>query len=217
MDVLSAIKERKSIRAYSNQAVPRALIEEIITYAGMAPSAINLQPWEFVATYGEEKDRLVRRLKKTHAERRISCGPGTSKPLPEKFSRRSREALAVMAPAIAREGVPFNQFIEDGSCSFYGAPIAILVTIDRVFPPIRYLDVGLAVSYLLLAAHAKGLSTCPIGLITAYADEIAESLNISPAKEVILAVALGYRNENSPVNDFKTGRDALAEIRTWYE
>ena len=217
MDVLEAMKERKSIRAYSDRTVARKLIEEIITYAGTAPSAINLQPWEFVVTYGEEKDRLVRRLKKAHAERQIACGPGTSKPLPKKFSRRSKEALAVMAPAVAREGTPFNQFIEEGSCSFYGAPIVILVTIDRVFPPIRYLDVGLAVSYLLLAAHAKGLSTCPIGLVTAYGDEIAETLDISKEKEIVLAVALGYPDDDSPVNEFKTTRDSLAGIRTWYE
>ena len=217
MDLLKAMKERKSVRAYANRTVSRKLIEEIITCAGMAPSAINLQPWEFVVTYGEEKDRLVRRLKKAHAERQIPCGPGTSKPLPKKFSRRSKEALAVMEPAIAREGMPFNRFIEEGSCSFYGAPIVILVTIDRVFPPIRYLDVGLAVSYLLLAAHAKGLSTCPIGLVTAYGDEIAESLNISMEKEVILAVAVGYGDDHAPVNEFKTTRDPLAGIRTWYE
>lgn len=217
MDVLKAITERKSIRAYSSKAVPRKLVEEIITCAGMAPSAINLQPWEFVVTYGEEKDRLVRRLQRAHAERQISCGPGTSRPLPKKFSRRSKEALAVMEPAIVRDGTSFNQFIEEGSCSFYGAPLVILVAIDRVFPPIRYLDVGLAVAYLLLAAHAKGLSTCPIGLVTAYGDEIAESLNISKEKEIVLAVALGYRDEHAAVNEFKTPRDPLAEIRTWYE
>jgi len=217
MDVRKAMEERKSIRAYSSKAVPRKLVEEIITYAGRAPSAINLQPWEFVVTYGEEKDRLVRRLQKAHAERKISCGPGTSRPLPKKFSRRSKEALAVMEPAIVREGTSFNQFIEEGSCSFYGAPIVIMVAIDRVFPPIRYLDVGLAVAYLLLAAHAEGLSTCPIGLVTAYGDEIAECLDISKEKEIVLAVALGYRDERAPVNAFKTARDALADIRTWYE
>lgn len=69
------------------------------------------------------------------------------------------------------------QFIEEGSCSFYRAPIVIIVMIDKVFPKIRYLDIGLCVSYLLLAAHAKGLATCPIGLINAYSDDIADGLN----------------------------------------
>ena len=217
MDVLTVIKARKSVRAFSDQPVPRALIEEILTYTGMAPSAINIQPWEFVVTYGEEKERLIKRLKRAHSERNVSCGPGTARPLPERFSRRSRAALDVMEPLIAKTGMPFNRFIEEGSCSFFGAPIAIIVTIDRVFPPIRYLDIGLSVSYLLLAAHTKGLSTCPIGLITAYADEIAEVLSIPSEKEIVLAIALGYQDEGSPVNHFKTGREALAKIRSWYE
>lgn len=217
MDVFETMRQRRSVRAYLDKPVSRAQIEEVFTYAGLAPSAINLQPWEFVVTYGDEKDRLVRRLKKVHAERSVSCGPGTSRPLPEAFAERTRRALRVMEPKIAQSGLPFNRFIEEGSCSFYGAPIAIVVAIDKVFPPIRYLDVGLSVSYLLLAAHAVGLATCPVGLITAYADEIADVLGISSEKEIVLGVAMGYADETSPVNDFKTDREAVSEILTWYE
>ena len=111
----------------------------------------------------------------------------------------------------------FNRFIEEGSCSFYGAPIAIIVTINKLFPQLRYLDVGLSISYLLLAAEAKGLATCPIGLVTAYADEIADTLNISKERDIILAVALGYADETSPVNLCKTEREPLAEVSAWYE
>jgi len=217
MDIFSAMKERRSVRAYQEKPVSRKDIEAVIASAGLAPSAINLQPWEFIVTYGEEKDRLAHRLKKAHRERQVSCGPGTAKPLPHKYSSRSRKALAAMEPGVSRTGLSFNRFIEDGSCSFYGAPIAIIVTIDRIFPAIRYLDVGLAVSYLLLAAQAKGLSTCPIGLIVAYADEIADVLTLSPEKEILLGIAMGYADETAPANDFKTGREELSEILRWYE
>jgi len=217
MDVLTAMRQRSSVRAYLDKPVSRVTVEAVFEYAGLAPSAINLQPWEFVVTYGDEKDRLVRRLQKTHAERNVSCGPGTSEPLPDIFAERSRRALKVMEPKIAQPGMPFNRFIEDGSCSFYGAPIAIIVTIDRVFPLIRYLDVGLSVSYLLLAAHAKGLATCPIGLITAYADDIADVLSISSQKEILLGIAMGYADEASSANDFKTEREPISEILNWYE
>lgn len=217
MDIFSAMKERRSIRAYCDKPVSREDIESVIATAGLAPSAINLQPWEFIVSYGEEKERLVRRLRKAHAERKVSCGPGTAKPLPQKYTKRSRKALAVMEPKILQTGMSFNRFIEEGSCSFYGAPIAIIVTINRVFPSIRYLDVGMSVSYLLLAAHAKGLSTCPIGLIVAYADDIADVLNISSENEILLGISLGYADESAPVNDFKTGREELSEILGWYE
>jgi nitroreductase len=217
MNVFSAMTDRQSARAYLPKPVSRADIEDILKYAGMAPSAINLQPWEYVIVYGEEKDRLVRHLKRTHAERNVSCGPGTKNPLPEIFRARSRGASQAMAPKVAEMGLEFNRFVEEGSCSFYGAPIAIIVAIDRLFPKIRYLDVGLSVSYLLLAAQAKGLATCPIGLVTAYGDEIAEALDIPNNKEILLGIALGYADPQSPINCFKTERENLDAFRSWYE
>jgi len=217
MDILKAMQQRKSVRAYLAKEVSRRDIEEILTCASLAPSAINLQPWEFIITYGEEKDRLVRQLIKAKSERLVKCGPGTDKPLPGKISRRASEAMAVMEPKISDLGLTFNQFIEEGSCSFYGAPVAIIVAIDKLFPVVRYLDVGLAVSYLLLAAQAKGLSTCPIGLITAYNENIAQVLNIPEEKEILLGISMGYADESSPVNAFRTRRVDLKEIVTWYE
>ncbi len=217
MDVFSAMTDRRSARAYLAKPVSRADIEEIFQYAGMAPSAINLQPWEYIIVYGTEKDRLVRRLKRAHAERKITCGPGTASPLPEIFRNRSRRASRAMQPKVSELGLEINQFVEEGSCSFYGAPVAIMVTIDRLFPKLRYLDVGLSVSYLLLAAQAKGLATCPIGLISAYGDEIAEVIDVSEQKEIVLGIALGYADPESPVNNFKTDRESPDEIRFWYE
>lgn len=217
MDILNTMQQRKSSRAYLAKEVSRRDIEDILACASWAPSAINLQPWEFIITYGEEKDRLVRKLNKARSERMVKCGPGTEKPLPGKFSRRASEAMAVMEPEISTLGLTFNRFIEEGSCSFYGAPVAIIVAIDKLFPVLRYLDVGLAVSYLLLAAQAKGLATCPIGLITAYKEDISQALNISEEKEILLGIALGYADESSPANAFRTGRVNLQEIVTWYE
>ncbi len=199
MDVFSAMTDRRSARAYLNRPVSRADIEDILKYAGKAPSAINLQPWEYVIVYGEEKDRLVKRLQKAHAERGIPCGPGTQKPLPDILKNRSRRASRVMAPKIAEMGLEFNQFI------------------DRLFPKLRYLDVGLSVSYLLLAAQAHGLATCPIGLISSYGAEAAQILDISEDKEIVLGIALGYADNESPINNFRTDRENLDNIRFWYE
>lgn len=217
MNLQQLMAQRKSARKYLDKPVSRADIEDLFKSAGSAPSAINLQPWEYVVTYGEEKDRLIRRLKKTHAMKAVPCGPGTSEPLPENIANRSRNALNVMKPQIEKLNLPFNQFIEEGSCSFYGAPVAVIVLMDKIFPKLRYLDVGLSVSYFLLAAEEKGLSTCPIGLITDYGEEIKEVLNIPEGKEVLLAIALGYADDTAPENNFKLDREPLKEILTWYE
>ncbi len=217
MNIQQLMDQRKSIRRYLDKPVARMDIEDIIASAGMAPSAINLQPWEYVVTYGEEKDRLVRNLKKTHAIQNVSCGPGTEKPLSPRFASRSRQAVKAMKPQVAKVDPDFNHFIEQGSCSFYGAPVAVIVCMDKIFPAIRYLDVGLSVSYLLLAAEQKGLATCPIGLITEYGDQIKDSLNIDDGKEVLLGIALGYADETAPENDMKPQREPVDEILDWYE
>lgn len=217
MDLFTAMQQRQSSRTFLDHPVARKDIEEIFEYAGLAPSAINMQPWEYVVTYGEEKDRLVRRLLKARKERQVSCGPGAAEPLPEEYIDRSRKAAQLMKPAVEQLGVPFNDFVEEGSCSFYGAPIAIIVIMDRRFPSVRCLDVGLSVSYLLLAAEAKGLATCPIGLITAYGAEIADVLSIPEEKEVLLGIALGYADNAAPLNRFRTDRVETRDILRWYE
>ncbi len=217
MKLQQLMNNRKSARRYLDTPVKRSDIEDIIKSAGAAPSAINLQPWEYVVTYGEEKDRLVQRINKVHAIKNVSCGPGTNKPLPDKFAIRSKKAVKVMKPQVAKLDMDFNQFIEQGSCSFYGAPIAIIVLMDKLFPKIRYVDVGLSVSYLFLAAQQKGLSTCPIGLITEYGEDIKEALNIGQDKEVLMGIALGYADETAPENDMKPEREPVSEILTWYE
>jgi len=217
MDLFNSMRERKSMRAFLDTPVSREDVEEIIGYGGMAPSAINLQPWEYIVTYGEEKDRLIRRIQQIHSERKVKSGPGTSKPLHAKYADRGRGAMKDLETATGKTGIEFNRFVEEGSCTFYGAPVVIMVTMDRIFPKIRYIDVGLSLSYIFLAAHSKGLSTCPVGLITAYSDDIADVLNIPDNKEILLAIALGYGDKSSPVNNFKSSRENLSEILRWYE
>ncbi len=211
------MKQRKSIRKFLDKPVPRTDMEDLIRSAGSAPSALNLQPWEYVVACGEKKNWLVSCIKKAHKTKKASCGPGTSAPLPQSIMNRNQKALTVLKPLVEKSNVPFKQFIEDGSCSLYGAPVAIIVLMDKIFPNLRYLDVGLSVSYLLLAAEKKGLSTCPISFITEYGEEVKDALNISDGKEVLMAIALGYADETAPENNYKSDRAPLNEILTWHE
>ena len=76
MDLFAAIQERRSTRAFRPDPIPRELIEKILRVTICAPSAINLQPWEFTVVAGEERERLSRRLIKAYKEKQISCAPG---------------------------------------------------------------------------------------------------------------------------------------------
>jgi nitroreductase len=217
MDLLKAIQERKSIRAFKPDPVPRERIEEILRLAIHAPSAINLQPWEFTVVVGEERERLSRRLIKAYREKQISCGPGAVKPLPKTFGKRGAITLEVMNPFFKEMGVPSDQFINEGSCNFYGAPVAVLICLDDSFSTARLVDIGAVLGYFVLAAHEVGLATCPIGLIAAYEDDIKEVLNIPENKHVVIGIALGYPDANSPINRFKSFRDDLSRFVRWIE
>lgn len=217
MDLIKGIQERKSIRAFKPDPIPKGKIEAVLNLAIHAPSAINLQPWEFIVLTGEEKERLSRRLVKAYGEKKISCGPGAVKPLPKTFGKRGAKTLGAMNPFFKEMGVQSDQFINEGSCNFYEAPVAIIICLDDAFSKARLVDIGAVLGYLVLAAHELGLGTCPIGLITAYEDEIKDLLNIPENKNVVIGVALGYPDWESPINRFKSFREDLDKFIKWIE
>jgi nitroreductase len=216
MDVLQAIEERRSTRAFLDDPVERKTIETLLSLATRAPSAINLQPWEFVVVSGIEKKRLSNLLVKRMKERKISCGPGAKKPLPEHFVERQRGLLRNILPHLPSDA-NFELFINEGSCNFYGAPTAIILTLDSAFSSARLTDIGIVVGYLVLAAHAMGLATCPIGLIAAFDDEIKEELNIPEQKQVVIGIGIGYRDDASPINKARSERVPISDVVKWRE
>src|SRR4030042_5050050 len=115
MDLLKVIKERKSIRAFKPDPVPREKIEEVLSLTIHAPSAINLQPWEFIVLTGEEKERLSRRLIKAYREKQIACSPGNVKPLPKAYGKRDAKTLELMNPFFEEMGIDSDQYINEGS------------------------------------------------------------------------------------------------------
>lgn len=217
MDLREAIESRRSIRAFKPDPVSRETIEQILNLVIKAPSAINLQPWEFIVIMGEEKERLSRKLLKSYREKQISCSPGNVKPLADTFSKRGLASVELMTPSLAKMSQEFNRFINEGSCNFYGAPTAIILCLDNAFSKARLVDIGIGVGYFVLIAQSMGLGTCTIGLISAYEDEIKELLNIPENKDVVIGIALGYPDLESPANEFRTPRDSLDSFVRWFD
>ena len=215
MDLEKIINERHSTRAFLDKPVPRETIEKLLLLSTKAPSAINLQPWEFTVVMGEERIRLSKALVKSMRERNISCGPGAVRTLPEYFMDRQRKLMDCLLPYL-KKGVFFQDFINEGSCNFYGAPAAIIITIDRAFSKARLVDLGINVGYMVLAAHNIGLGTCPIGLISAFDDEIKERLNIAGEKDVVMGIGVGYPDPDSSVNQAISERAPLHEVVRFY-
>jgi nitroreductase len=217
MDLAAIINERTSTRMFMTRDVPRESIENIIKLAGRAPSALNLQPWEIYVISGEEKSRLSRLLLKSYRERQVACSPKTSRPLPSDYARRSANLPEYLNTYLKEHSISFTQYINEGSCNFYSAPVALIICLDKIFPKDRLVDIGIFFGYFLMAAHDTGLSTCPMGLISEYQDEVKYLLNIPDDKEIVLGLALGYADRNAYVNGYKSGREDINNFVHWIE
>lgn len=217
MELTQAIEERRSMRAFKPTPVPREIVQKVLRLATNAPSASNLQPWEIVVVAGEEKDRLSRTLLKAYKEKQIPCGSGAVKPLPETFRQRGIANLEAMRPYVEATGLSVDTFINVGSSGFYGAPVAVLLCLDDCFSERQMVDTGAFLGYLVLAAHALGLATCPVGLVGAYEDEIKDLLNIPENKRVVIGVALGYPDRENPVSRFSSSREDVTKLVRWVE
>jgi nitroreductase len=217
MNILEIMRIRRSARAFTDEPVPRELLEHVLGVASNAPSAINMQPWEIHMVVGEERKRLSRRLLRSLKERSVTCGPGTSRPIPDKFMDRARGCAEDMAPLTEKMGLDFKTYINEGSLKFYDAPAVVLIFLDEAFLPDRMVDVGVFVGYLVLAAAGHGLASCPIGLVRWYEDDVKDHLNIPESKSLVVSVALGRPQPEAPVNEFRSSRIELNEFVRWVD
>ncbi|MEI8181171.1 MAG: nitroreductase [Desulfomonile sp.] len=217
MDVLEAIRTRRSTRAFRDDPIPRDLLESVLSDAAHAPSAINMQPWEVHIVLGEERKRLSRHLLRYYRERNLTCGPGSVQPLPDRFIQRARDCAIGMTPLIERMGSDFKTYVNEGSLNFYGAPAVAMLFMDEAFPPERMADIGSFLAYLVLAAAGLGLSSCPIGLVRSYQDELRDHLNVAESKTLVVSIALGWPEPGASVNEFRSTRAELREFVRWIE
>ncbi len=217
MDILDLLRTRRSKRAFKDEPVDKALLDRVLEDASNAPSALNMQPWEAHMVLGEERQRLSRRLLKAYMERNIACGPGGTRVIPDKFIERARLCAEGMDPLAKEMGLDFKEFVNEGSLNFYKAPAVALIFLDECFYPDRLVDVGAFTAYLILAAEAHGLATCPIGLVKAYEDEVKDCLNVAESKVFVISVAMGIPDEKAAVNSFKTSRAPLRDFVRWID
>jgi nitroreductase len=217
MDLLDTIRTRRSVRAFQDEPVSRELLHRVLSDARHAPSAINMQPWEVHMVLGNERKRLSRRLLRSYKERLLTCGPGSSRPIPDRSMHRARQCAEAMTPLVERMGTDFKAYINEGSLDFYGAPAVALIFLDECFPPERMTDIGSFLAYLILSAEGHGLATCPIGLVKLYEEEVKDHLNIPEFKILVIAVALGKADPTAAINEFRSPRVDCEEFTRWID
>jgi len=210
------LQHRRSVRAYLPDAVPEALLRRVVQSARQAPSGANLQPGAFIAVQGAVRQQLSADLVQAFRagqEEQEDYGY-FPKPLPSLLRRRQVAAARALYGALGLERD--DRAGRDGQfeCNyrFFDAPVALVVTIDREFGSGGYMDLGMAIYGLMLAAHAEGLATCAIGAMASYPSLIRRHLGLDETHNIVCGMALGYADTAAPVNQTQTTRAGLDEF-----
>ena len=195
MDAIECIKSRSSIRKFSSEPVLPDTIKEIVGTAIWSPSYKNSQPFEVVAVTGGRKEALTVRLLEL-LESGAEPTPDLATPVswPEPLNTRINE---LMAKRSAQAGIDLNApesvlRSKKANFRFFGAPWGLFIIQDASLGPWSILDAGLFAQNLMLAAHAKGLSTVPQAFLTDYSREIKLFLGIPDKMRIVLGISIGY-------------------------
>lgn len=209
MNLIEVIKERKSIRSFIDKQVSIEDVLEILEAARWAPSASNLQPWEFWAVTGKKRQELVGKLLEALQKSGTTYSPGGG--LSEKYAERLNKLISDILPFIEKAGIIDPNWIMKGSLSFYGAPVVIIVLFDKGSHSNK-INVGIAIQNILLSAYDKGLGACSLNIPLRFESIIRETLDVPKNLKISNTIALGYIDEDNPLNNFKSSRAPIDEI-----
>ena len=216
----TVVFERRSVRGYTKQPVPRDVLEEIIRIAQRAPSSMNTQPWHFHVLTGEPLERVrqgntEKMLAGSSVDRELRLNHGY-----EGVHRDRQVEIAVQlfeAMGIAREDKARRQDWVMRGFRQFDAPVSVVITVDKELAndTIAHFDCGAATYGLVLAAWSKGLGTVINGQGIMQSTVVREHANI-PADQVIMTcVAMGYPDEEFIANHVQSRRAVTEAVASF--
>lgn len=213
-DVVSrSIKARKSVRAFTSEAVSKDAIEAVLETARFAPSGTNTQPWEVSVVTGAARSAIVQAL--------LSCfDAGASEGMdyqyyPEEWvapykPRRLACGLALYsALGIERQDKEAQRAHWRRNYEAFGAPTLLFFSIDKVLDKGSYLDYGMFLQNIAIAATAKGLATCMQAALANYPDVVRKHLDLPSNKLILCGMGIGYEDKDHPLNNYRTEREPV--------
>lgn len=213
----NAIRSRTTVRAFRSDPVPRSQLAEILDVARMAPSNFNSQPWRVHVVVGTVKRALSEAISRAYLANAHPPFSPFPQPPPtdcaarvDDFGRRYYAALGIdRADMAARARQTGRNFL------FFGAPVGFIFTIDSALTKHSWLDFGLFLQNVMLAAHVRGLATCPQVSFVRYQSIIAEHLKLATEEAVACGMSLGYA-EHAAVNHLGMPREPLEVFTRWH-
>ncbi|MGE0629067.1 MAG: nitroreductase [Hyphomicrobiaceae bacterium] len=209
-----AIAGRQSIRAFLPREVERATIEHIIGIARRAPSGSNMQPWKVIVLTGPGRQRFCDALVALH-----DAGddgdweyPYYSDVWREPYlARRRKTGWGLYGTlGIAKGDRAASRAFQRRNYQFFGAPVGMIFTIDRDLAKGSWLDYGMFLQSIMIAARSFGLETCPQAAFCVYHSRIQELLEIPAEEMVVCGMGLGFADPDAAVNSFRTEREEVA-------
>ena len=219
-----AITSRRSVRAYLPTPVPRETIEEILAVASRAPSGTNTQPWKVHVLTGAARQRLSARIcaayddpaqRSQHTEEYAYYPTEWRSPYVDRRRKVGWDLYSLLGIAKTDNARMHAQHARN--YSFFDAPVGLIFTIDRVMQQGSWLDYGMFLQSVMVAARARGLDTCPQAAFTQFHRLISDELQLPAAEMVVCGMALGHADPKAIENTLVTEREPVAGFARFLE
>jgi len=213
--VKSALQDRRTIRAFRPDPVGRDTVMKVLEPALAAPSWANTQPWEIFAAAGAPLER-IRQGYAAMLRKGVRRNPDIAMPAEWPDACRTRmDALKAGRSAAMAEACPDPGAIPDlmqMNYRFFDAPVVVYLCMDRCLTPWSMFDLGALSQSIMLSAQEQGLGSAVAITLAAHPDIIRRELAIPDHLAVIIGIALGFPNPDSPQNRFRSTRRSAAEV-----
>ncbi len=220
MDIIDAIRRRKSIRGFKRDQVDRKVIEQLLDIAVRAPSTMNTQPWEFFVLTGDPLRKTIQ-----GSAEKIRAGENP-RPELEVIGWTNDSIYRVRQVDLAKHifqvmGIPRDDKVKraawmERGFRYFDAPAAIVICVDKSLSEARpLLDVGAVMQNICVAALNFGLGTCIHDQGVMFPEVVREHAGIPDTKRVIIAISIGYPDPENHVNTIAAEREPAGNLTTW--
>ncbi|CAN5147348.1 nitroreductase [soil metagenome] len=220
----AAIASRHSIRAFLPTAVERQDIEAILQIAARAPSGTNTQPWKVYVLTGLTRQRLSDEILKAHNDPLLSAQHTEEynyyptewiSPYIDRRRKVGWDLYGLLG--LTRDNKAGIHAQHGRNYQFFDAPVGLIFTIDRVMALGSWLDYGMFLQNIMIAARGRGLDTCPQAAFTQYHRIISDVLHLPKAEQVVCGMSLGYADPARIENSLITEREPVAGFARFLE
>ncbi|MHB8085965.1 MAG: nitroreductase [Dehalococcoidia bacterium] len=224
MNVNEAVNTRRSIRAFKPDPVPPEILRRVVETALRAPSAGNSQPCEFVVVGGAKLQEIKEAVSSATLDM-IKFDIPVSLQYPEPWSSRYGANVKGLQQqlGLTREDKQGRADWNSWGMKLWGAPSCIYLTIDKAFyrasdilNSLNVFDCGMSALTIMLLATEEGLGTIPAIMPVLYPDILRRLLGLPENKLFVLGIPIGYPDPDQPANKFRSRREPLEKMATFF-